>query len=216
MGRIVDKRGRRYGRLTVLEITGKMQSTHTVWKCQCDCGKIFEVASSNLWSGGTKSCGCTKYEDLSKKYQMDITGQKFGLLTAVKSLGKPNNSKVTIWECVCECGNRTNAVLKNLRKGQTRSCGCLLDFSAAHEKVLKEGTNLERISGKPRSNTGVRGVTRQKDGRYVAKIGFQGVRYNLGKFEKLEDAIHARKAAEEKYHKPILEKYKYGKSEVEE
>ena len=44
--------------------------------------------------------------------------------------------------------------------------------------------------------------------KYRARIMVCGKNINLGCFSKLEDAIKARKEAEEKYFKPILDKYK--------
>lgn len=60
--KIDDLRGRRFGRLLVLERSenvfypsGKPQTT---WKCQCDCGNEIVVGAQLLKSGKTKSCGC--------------------------------------------------------------------------------------------------------------------------------------------------------------
>ena len=55
---------------------------------------------------------------------IDITGQKFGRLTALNVAGKDKRGE-TIWHCVCECGNEKDALSSNLRKGLTQSCGCL-------------------------------------------------------------------------------------------
>src|SRR3990172_3636584 len=56
----------------------------------------------------------------------DITGQRFGRLTAVKVVGKYVRGKNTsmIWECVCDCGNIKN-VRKNMLGVHVNSCGCL-------------------------------------------------------------------------------------------
>ena len=43
---------------------------------------------------------------------------------------------------------------------------------------------------------------------WVAQIGFQGKNYSLGKFKKIEDAEKARKDAEDRFFKPIIDKYK--------
>lgn len=52
----------RFGKLVALEIDE--QTTHekgrVFWKCQCDCGKITSIYSSNLINGITKSCGCIR------------------------------------------------------------------------------------------------------------------------------------------------------------
>lgn len=53
----------------------------------------------------------------------DITGQKFGKLTAVAIYGKYRRE--TIWRCACECGKETVVRLSNLTTGNTISCGCM-------------------------------------------------------------------------------------------
>ena len=57
----------------------------------------------------------------------DITGQKFGKLTAVsfaftRKTGKSGRN--AHWNCSCECGNQHVSSGYNLRSGQTISCGC--------------------------------------------------------------------------------------------
>lgn len=53
---------------------------------------------------------------------LDLTGKKFGKLTALQRL--PNQGRRTIWECKCECGNIVSVRTENLRSGHTTSCGC--------------------------------------------------------------------------------------------
>ena len=55
---------------------------------------------------------------------VDITGQTFHYLTAVRPSGSAKGVGV-VWECLCKCGKTTNATAKNLRSGNTKSCGCL-------------------------------------------------------------------------------------------
>jgi hypothetical protein len=57
---------------------------------------------------------------------IDITGQLFGKLTAVKREGTDKEGKA-LWLCKCECGNETITTGKRLRKGITRSCGCIVN-----------------------------------------------------------------------------------------
>lgn len=60
-----------------------------------------------------------------------------------------------------------------------------------------------------RSLSGVRGVSyRAKKHKWEASICCQGKSYYLGSYNTLEEAVAARKAGEEKYYKPLLEKYK--------
>ena len=102
----------------VLEPTNKRtKSKSIIWKCQCDCGNIVEKDSPSLIQGHIKSCGC-----LIKDKIIDLTGQKFGRLTAISWMHK--NGKV-YWKCSCTCGNETEVNGDSLRRGLTQSCGCL-------------------------------------------------------------------------------------------
>ena len=57
--RTKDETGNRYGHLFVLEFVG-LRSRLALWKCLCSCGKEHTVRGSNLRSGNTRSCGCSK------------------------------------------------------------------------------------------------------------------------------------------------------------
>jgi len=62
---IKDLTNKKFGRLTVVEITNERDSSqHVLWKCKCDCGnpKIIIVRGSHLTNGRTKSCGCLHLE----------------------------------------------------------------------------------------------------------------------------------------------------------
>lgn len=50
-------------------------------------------------------------------------GNKYGRLTVLSYNGS-NNDKKAIWECRCDCGNKIIVSGKNLRAGNTVSCGC--------------------------------------------------------------------------------------------
>lgn len=55
---------------------------------------------------------------------IDLTGQRFGRLTVV---GRAENAKDghARWLCKCDCGNTTVVGGNDLKKGTSRSCGCL-------------------------------------------------------------------------------------------
>lgn len=57
------------------------------------------------------------------KKMIDLTGQIFGRLTIIEYAGKKN--KIIRWKCKCICGNIKIISGKNLKSGQTKSCGCL-------------------------------------------------------------------------------------------
>lgn len=58
------------------------------------------------------------------KIRKDITGEKFGHLTAIEISGK-TKSGASIWKCLCDCGNHKNIRGYHLIGKKIRSCGCL-------------------------------------------------------------------------------------------
>lgn len=61
---------------------------------------------------------------------VDLRGQKFGRLTALRLLPKGNKRRRQ-WLCVCDCGNQTIVSGDHLHAGDIRSCGCL-----RHEELV--------------------------------------------------------------------------------
>ena len=57
------------------------------------------------------------------KYLEDLTGKRFGRLTAIKRV-EIRNSK-SYWLCRCDCGKEKVVESAHLTCNQTRSCGCL-------------------------------------------------------------------------------------------
>lgn len=61
--------GCRFGKLAVISFDGMIPSKtrrHSVWKCQCDCGKKTSIKSSSLINGHTSSCGCLQIEKATR------------------------------------------------------------------------------------------------------------------------------------------------------
>lgn len=56
---------------------------------------------------------------------IDSTGQKFNRLLAIERFKKPNRNEY-FYKCICDCGNTTVVSGNALRKGKTKSCGCLI------------------------------------------------------------------------------------------
>ena len=54
----------------------------------------------------------------------DLTDQKFGRLTAIK-ISDPDTKGRRNWVCACNCGNTIITAATHLKKGHTKSCGCL-------------------------------------------------------------------------------------------
>lgn len=118
MGKFIDETGNTYGKLTVLKKSNNKTSSGSIkWVCQCDCGKITEVAGDVLRRGKTISCGCIK-NNIAK----NEVGKKYGRLTVLKK-GTSKKGRA-YWICQCDCGKIIEVSGTNLRSGQ-QSCGCL-------------------------------------------------------------------------------------------
>ena len=172
----------------------------------------------------------------NEKLQLKI-GAKFGMLTILKEVkpitqttlskrGKTYVSKHKVFLCVCDCGNKKEIRASSLLNGDTQSCGCLRSEKSIEngkkvsssyglkkysEKILVESTRLDQLNKRKSINnkSGYKGVCwAKRREKWEAYIIFKGVKHHLGYFKNKQDAIKARKEAEEKYFAPVLEKYK--------
>lgn len=144
----IDETGNKYGKMTVLEKGTKTSKSGSIyWICQCECGKIEEVNGNSLRRGEKKQCRRCATENSRKKIFektfIDITGQKFGKLTAIRYVGT-DNGECAMWECQCDCGKIITARGSALRTGATQSCGCIRT-----EKLIKynQENNFINITG---------------------------------------------------------------------
>ena len=55
---------------------------------------------------------------------VDMVGKKYGGLTVFDRAGSSKDGKAR-WLCLCECGNKSTINGTSLRRGLTKSCGCL-------------------------------------------------------------------------------------------
>ena len=54
---------------------------------------------------------------------LDITTERYGRLVAIYATDERRYGGV-VWVCQCDCGNTTKQVPRDLRSGNTKSCGC--------------------------------------------------------------------------------------------
>lgn len=104
--------------------------------------------------------------------------------------GKESETLLSRLPFICMCVNCNRDTGDFLREMQTT--------------LLAEESSLasvkSRLNGKVNKNssTKINGVSQQKNGRYRAYITFKRKQYHLGTYDRLEDAIAARKAGESK------------------
>ena len=140
--------------------------------------------------------------------RLDLTGQRFGLLTVVERVESIGNR--TAWLCRCDCGGERVVKTMHLREGKVTSCGCAKAARDANALGLHyvDGTCVEMLRKntlRHNNKSGVTGVDwRPHCRRWQASIMFKGTRHNLGMYERFDDAVKARKEAEALYYESFL------------
>ncbi len=101
---------------------------------------------------------------------IDIAGQVFGRLTAIRYSGKSTSSG-RLWLCRCECGTERTMPTSTLRSGVVVSCGC---FNL--EKAKLPRTNLSgKVFGKLTAIEVVGKIRTDRLWRCVCKCGVEKI-----------------------------------------
>src|SRR3990172_9733089 len=67
---------------------------------------------------------------------LNLTNSRFGRLVAKRSVGQNKYGSI-LWECVCDCSALVIKNTRDLRSGNTRSCGCLnVELSTQRLKTI--------------------------------------------------------------------------------
>lgn len=175
-----------------------------------------KVYKKELEKNSSDDSGKELMEHITDLRKQDITGERFGRLTAVRPTEQRDNNGSVIWELRCDCGNLTYKTVNALKSGRVLSCGCKYretrSETVKHRRDMVEGTNVSNIvvskhlrSNNTSGHTGV-GLDR-RTGKWYAYINFQKKHYNLGLHKDKSAAIRARRAAEARLHDPVILEY---------
>ena len=155
MGRKIDLTNQVFHKLKVLKETEKRDRRGgVIWLCECECGAFAEASSNDLRSGHKKSCGCLQKETASKTGKnnlIDLTGEKYGLLTVIGLNGirkTSNGSTKSYWNCQCECGNIVVVNGNSLKQNNTKSCGCIKSLGEQKIANLLQDANINFVKEK--------------------------------------------------------------------
>lgn len=109
MGKLIDLKGQRFGRLLVLR-QEQTRKRRAYWLCRCDCGTEKILSASALRYGSTRSCGCLR-KDISRARATKIDGHYYEKLHGVwnamnQRCRNPNNADFKYYGargvCICE------------------------------------------------------------------------------------------------------------------
>lgn len=144
--------------------------------------------------------------------RIDLTNQRFGRLTVISFAGMGKNGNA-LWNCRCDCGKEVIADGYLLRKGSTKSCGCLRRergrqaMKSNAQLIANRGdvNNLQQVNGtsvvsimkKRKTNkSGVAGVSYDKQSkRWIARLMIRGEYVLNHSFLSFNDAVAAREKA---------------------
>lgn len=119
--------GNRYGSWVVVSDLPDIDFGHYQRRmvlCRCDCGNISEVGLTNIASGKSLSCGCSRPKGKDHYTYVDRIGQRFGALTMI---GQPFKDKYKKCRCLCDCGRTKDVLVSPLLRGLITSCGCMIN-----------------------------------------------------------------------------------------
>ena len=140
--------------------------------------------------------------------KLDLASQRFGHLTVIEPAENIGNR--TAWRCRCDCGRETIVKTHCLRSGHTKSCGCQ-NGAGSRGLTYIDGTCVEMLCARTvrcNNTSGVPGVDWcASKGLWRAMICFKGKRRYLGSYARFEDAVKARKRAEEELFDPFLREF---------
>lgn len=145
----------------------------------------------------------------------NYVGYKIGMITVLEKTKQKNNQGRLLYKCKCECGNIVYYTSSDFKR--IVSCGCWRKSRARIDKMMNtmkyvENTSITLINKttiNSNNTSGFRGVSWDKSSKkWRAYIKLKYKTRFLGRFNTFEEAVEERLTAEEKYYKPLIEKYK--------
>lgn len=116
----------------------------------------------------------------------DLTGQKFGRLTAVRRIKQIGGR--TVWECVCSCGMRKDTAINNLQNGHVQSCGCLWKEirrnGGTHHTHCLSRTKFYRVW------IDIKTRIKNKNSKYYQSYGLRGIKTEWDDFESFRNDMY--------------------------
>ena len=221
MSNFIDLTGQKFGRLTVIRKAENPSEAHIKWLCECECGNFITTRGTSLRSGITKSCGCLvsdkirEWNKANKKCNVyDLTGD-YGI-------GYASNTNEPFYFDLEDYDKIKDYYWSANTDGYMYST-CDDEYILMHRLIIDENNPEMQVdhfnrNKKDNRKENLRSLTPQHNNwnrglQQNNESGVTGVRWNkeaqkwvayimckhLGTFNSFEDAVKARKRAEQKY-----------------
>lgn len=227
MGKINDLTGKKFGKLKVIKRGENNKCGQARWWCQCDCGnpELKLIVGVRLTNEETKSCGCLQKEvasithskpnkyDLSGEYGIGYTSQpdSYGRNEFYFDLEDYDKIKNYSWsfshDYLRDTKDRSIAmhqlilpteygfIAEHIHGAKSKN-----DNRKSNLRIATQSQNLMNTRNRSDNTSGVKGVRWRKDtNKWTAFIWVNKKHISLGCFNNFDDAVKARKEAEEKY-----------------
>lgn len=206
-----SKVGFKFGHFTVIEKTDKKTKRGYIYKCQCDCGNIVEIVSSNMRKGYKMDCGCQKENKVgnNKKYnRIEIEGDRakiyffncdrYAIIDA-EDVEKVKNlcfyDRETNYPCAYYKGKKLrlhNVILPNEKEGfvvdhinRNR-----LDNRKCNLRIASHAENMRNSKLFKTNTTGHKHISYSKKiKKYIVAFEYDKVHHWVGQFKDLETAV---------------------------
>lgn len=207
MGAKLELKGKKFGRLTVVEEVGRDVWGKVLYKCKCDCGSSLVAKSSCIYKSRVKSCGCMRIEKITK-HEMSGTTEYVIWGGMIQRCNNPNDSAYKFYGdrgiTVCDRWLKFENFFKDMGK---RPKGLTLERKNNNLGYFKNNCCWETRKNQSRNTRvyktnllGIKGVCwDNKRKRYRARISINQTDIHLGRFIFLKEAVKARKQAEQRY-----------------
>ena len=145
----------------------------------------------------------------------NLIGKRFGKLLVIDRSDKRGSRgarTVPLWECRCDCGAICYKPTDKLTNPELSMCNdCAGKYAAQRMRERAgyvDGTQVSRLTSSRLSSgntSGCRGVYFDKNsGLWRARLRFKGKLMNFGTYKSFEEAVKARKDAEQEYYGEYL------------
>lgn len=209
--RLIDRTNQRYGSLIVIKRAPNNKENKAMWLCECDCGNTVVVPASQLANGQKYSCGCLykgKPILYRRTHKNKLYNQWSGMIyrcthesaSHYERYGERGVSVCKEWIDSFESfadWSIANGYSDTLEIDRIDNNG---NYSPDNCRWVSHMENSRNRNTRKTSKSGVAGVMFREDiQKWRVSIGVNYKRINIGNFDSFDDAVAARKKAEQEY-----------------
>jgi hypothetical protein len=87
----------------------------------------------------------------------NMSGQRFGRWLVIERVGSDSGNGAAMWKCKCDCGNERIVNGTTLRRGHSKSCGCLRKETKSNQHTINLiGQRIDRWTVVERAGSRIR------------------------------------------------------------